>query len=381
MLSCLAALAVIQSATPAYHIDSRAIAMLNEEEERACGIVFTEEPNIVLVVARDGELRWVDLKGEPKKDVIRRGKVTEHPIRVYSAKQQKLIEEGRKFLIQVYGTANDPKMPAEVYRVLGDKEFCLTDRHDEFFFYSTKTGELLRKVKLKLKNPAAEHGNGECEFTQDLKYLSVGDSEARASHIYSMETGAHLFSVPRNNLFGSVKFMADGKTVLQLEEGKITAYALPTGKVTSTYTLPQPKSVNLVVSPVGTTVAYNTMTPTFGYGGSFIMDWATKKSIPVSKELKEFGVNQFTPDGKTLLLYEQKWLHFVDVATGAHKMTLRPYFTAMWDKAMTIGVSADGSTLLLVNDPQNTNVDLRYSITADLKQKPGEPVKYPIEKT
>lgn len=376
--SLLLAATLIQGPPVAYHIDSKAIAMLKDGDARAAGILFTADPNILLVIARDMELRWVDLRKKPDEDVVRKGMLKDQPTLVLTKEQQADVKKAEDFLIQVYGTANVPKMKGSIYPLPGNKEFCLSDRHDEFFFYSTETGELLRKVKLQgSKKPAL----GECQISNDQKILSVGDSERHKQMIYSADTGKLLFEVPVA-FMESAKITADSKEVIHLgRSGKLTAYSIPSGKVAWTHDLPQKSVTNLVMAPVGSAAAYDILTKEGGYGGTNLIDLKSKKLTQVSQDLKEFGSLSFSPDGSLLLLWAQKWIHFVDAKTGYHTMTLRTYFTAMWDSAWTIGVSEDNSRLILVNDPNNINVDLRYSITADLKQKPGEPVKKPIKRT
>lgn len=375
LLSQLILGALLQQQSSAYHIDSLRIAPLKDGEARAAGIVFTPDPNIFLIVARDLELRWVGFRKPGDQQVIRRKKITVQPIPVFSPDQLKEIEKAKKMLADMGLPAKDYPLVSEVIRLPGDKEFCLTDRHDEFFFYSTETGDLIsKKTVLKKGWPSR---TDTCEVSADKKYANIGDGDRHVQMIYDLDSGKLLFEV-KSAFLESVRLSADSKSVFHLSlSGLLTSYALPTGKKEWSFQLPQKVAGHLVVNPKGGQVAYNSM-PGYNYDGSFTLDLATKKITEMSRDIKQFGLIGYTPDGSMLLYYQPKWIHFADVKTGKHLMTLNPYFTAMWDTAMTIGVSADCSRLILVNDPANEYPDLRYSIMADLKQKPGDPVKLPI---
>lgn len=375
----IASAALTQAAPAAYYLDSRSVAgvKVREAESRAAMIFFTPDPNILLTLSRDGELRWIDTRKPVNEDTIRRKQIGEVPIWVMSPKQKKEVEDLKKNEInQVFGL-NEPKMKAQKLRILGDKEFALTDRHDEVFFYSTETGELLRKFKLKA---LPDLHTGIDLVSPNNEYVSFSDTERRVQMVYKLSTGEKLFEVPRTFL-ETCAFLSDNKRFAHLADGKLTLYSLETKKVIETIKLPEPKTANLVASPVANVIAYNTMNASFNYEGITILNLDTKKVTPASKELREFGCTMFSPDGKTLILSAEKWINSIDVATGAHKFSMRPYFSAMWDVIYSLDMNGAGDKIILVNDPNNTNIDLPYSILIDLKGKPGDPVKYPIKRS
>lgn len=378
MIASLIATAALAQAAPATYLDSRAVAgvKVREAEARAAMIFFTPDPNTLLTLSRDGELRWIDIRKPQDEDTIRRKQIGEVPIWVMSPKQKKELEELRKNEILLVFGENAPKMQAQKLRILGDKEFALTDRHDEVFFYSTETGELLRKFKLKA---LPDLHTGLDLVSPNNEYVSFSDTERRVQMVYKLSTGEKLFEVPRTFL-ETCAFLSDNKRFAHLADGKLTIYSLETKKVLETIKLPEPKTANLVASPVANVIAYNTMTASYNYEGITILNLDTKKVTQGSKELREFGCSMFSPDGKTLLLSAEKWINSIDVATGAHKNSMRPYFTAMWDVIHSLDMNGAGDKIILVNDPNNTNIDLPYSILIDLKGKPADVVKYPIKR-
>ncbi len=371
-------LGLAQSAVkPAYYVESTPIARIKPEQARAAAVLFTPDPNILLIVARDKELRWIDIRKNSSEDVIRTSKIGEQPELVLSAEQKTMEKDAVNWLETIYGTANIPDLKGEVMRVPGDKEFCITDRHDEFFFYSTETGELLRKIKLQVKNIPSF--SPDCQFSKDFAYVNLPNYEGKVQNIYDTKTGKLVVAIP-TAFMGSVCFAPDGTSALQLIGNKLTTYALPSGKVASTMTLPVPKATNMIASPSGNLIAYDVLTASFNYGGTNVYDLATKKTTPVTKDLSVFGAKVFSPDGSKLIVGTQKMLHFVDVKTGAHELTMLPSFQGMWDVFHSLAISADNSRVILVNDPNNINVDLRYSITYNLTKNTGEVVKKPIKR-
>ena len=375
MFSLIAAVCLSNQTQPAYHIDSRAIAQVEVGGHRATEIFFTPDPNIVLVLARNKEYRWVDLRLPFTKDIVRLGKLTEQPKGTYSAEQLKMIEDAKKYLETVYGTANVPDLEASSVDIPGNKEFCLTDRQDEFYFYSTETGDLLRKVKI--QGPQYRKPQFDA-LTPDLKFATVSDNEAHEQYVCSTETGKRVITV-KYKFLDTFCFLSDSKRFVHLSGPNLAVYSLSTGKLLQNITLPYPKTANLVAGPIGNKVAFNVMKPDYNYDGAVIYDIDAKTSQKIDPELKAFTTTKFSPDGKLLLLTTQKRIHIADTKTGAHKMTLEPNFTAMWDSFFSLRVSQNGDRIILCNDPANINIDLRYSITADLNQKPGEPVKYPLK--
>lgn len=375
MFGTIAASLLAAQTLPAYHIDSRAIAEVEVGGHRATEIFFTPDPNILLILARNKEYRWVDLRLPFTKDIVRLGKLTEQPKGTYSAEQLKMIEDGKKWLETVYGTANVPDLEASSVDIAGNKEFCLTDRQDEFFFYSSETGALLRKVKI--QGPVYRKPQYDA-LSLDLKFATVSDNEAHEQYVCSTETGKRVLTV-KYQFLDTFCFLADSKRFVHLSGPNMAVYSLSTGKVIQTVKLPYAKTANIVPGPTGSQVAFNIMKPDFNYDGAVVYDIDAKTTVKIDPELKAFGTTKFSPDGKLLLLTTQKRIHIADAVTGKHKMTLEPYFTAMWDSFFSLKVSLAGDRIILCNDPSNINVDLRYSITADLNQKPGEPVKYPLK--
>lgn len=363
--------------TDATYIDSISIAPIEKAEARATGIVFTSDPNILLVIARDMELRWIDIRKAGKEQIIKRVKLTEQPTLELSPEQKKRVADAIK-MSDAMGFQKVPDYPlkSEVLEIPGTKEFCLTDRHDEFFFYSTETGELLRKKKVQKKG--WRNLTPITEVSQNLKYANIGDSERKVQMIYDLDTGKLLFEVQCGFLVDA-KFSADSKHVFKLDTtGVLTSFELPTGKKEWSTQLPQKSTGNLVVNPVGGQIAYSGL-KNFNYDGAYTFDLETKKITAMSRDVKDFALRTYSPDGSLLVYYAPKWLHFVDSKTGTHRFTMRPYFSAMWDTAYSIQVSQDNNMVILVNDPANENIDLRYSIIGKLNQKPIEKVKKPIK--
>ncbi len=369
MLTCVALTMILLQSDAPYHVSGERI---NRNNPRPILMAMTPDPKSVLIIAKDNELRWVNpyIKSSPP---TKTAKLTEYPTFDFSGKEAAKVENARALTEALFGSSDPHPLQGIVSMfVKGDKQFCLTNRLNQFFFYSTETGELVKKVFLKI--PFKDYHPFITEFSPDMKMVMVGNTDKEVEWIFSLETGQKVSEVPCS-FMDTVGFMPDNKRVARVSKNKLSIYDIASKKpIGEAITLPGKSAGSLVINPDGKSIAFSTYGATGDRAGNFILDLATKQTTKIEPKLDKFPVSWVSQDGTLLMLHEPKWIHFVDAHSGKHLFTYATSFPDVWDRIWEgcVQLSADNSRLLVMPDP--ALAETNYAIFVDLKQPKGKPV-------
>ncbi len=314
-----------------------------------------------VVLAQDGEIRWFD---DVRKPAVKTAKITEVPAFDYSPEEKKDIADLIKFHQSTFGDIPENFFGgADLILRPGGKEFCLTDRDSKFYFYSTETGELLRKVSI--QKPKHKYGPLVTALSDDNKIVLTESTQLNKTYVHSMETGKLLFEIDAPFLDSSA-LSPDGLTLYHLHKNILSRYSTKTGKKSVLdLTINSESAGTLVVSPVGGKIAFSLYTKG-DYDGQAILDLATNQIMLGDPTVKKFGAKAFTPDGKFLAVYQPKYLHFIDTVTGKHSFSYIMSFSEIWDNVTEISFSPDSTQMSFTHD--GLDVHLPYFVYCDLSQ-------------
>ncbi|MEQ1923931.1 MAG: hypothetical protein ABL952_15605, partial [Pyrinomonadaceae bacterium] len=246
----------------------------------------------------------------------------------------------------------------------GGREFCLTDRDSKFYFYSTETGELLRKVLI--QKPKHKFAPMITALSDDNKIVMTQSTDLNKTYVHNMETGKLIFEVDAQFLSSS-GLTPDGATLLHLHDKNILSrYSTKTGKKSAPDIVIKAESAgNIVVSPAGGKIAFNI----YGKGdsnGQAILDLATNQVTECDPTLKNFSTLAFTPDGKFLAVHEPKYIHFIETATGKHSFSYISSFPDIWDRVLNPSFSPDSTKMSF--HLYGLDIKMPYYIYCDLSQ-------------
>ena len=314
-----------------------------------------------IVLAQDGEMRWFeDIRKPPVKTV----KIKEVPVFDYSPEEKKdaagLIKDHQSMFGDIpenfFGGAGLIQRP-------GGKEFCLSDYDSKFYFYSTATGELLRKVLI--QKPKHKYGPLVTALSDDNKIVLSESTWVNKAYVHSMETGKLLFEI-NTQFLDSCGLSPDGLTLFHLHKNILSRYSTKTGKkLVPDLTINAESTGSLVVSPVGDKIAF-ALVAKGNYVGQAILDLATNQIMMGDPTVKNFETKAFTPDGKFLAVYLPKYLHFIDTATGKHSFSYIMSFSEIWDNVIDISFSPDATKMNFAHD--SLDISTPYFIYCDLSQ-------------
>lgn len=353
-----------------YNVDTWKVNPGNNPLDKIIRICHTPLPGVGLVVMKNNEIRWMDIT-KPGSDPLRTAKLEEVPNFIFSGKQAADVDKARKATIAMFGTDDyHPLQGIGLYPFNNHKQFVLTNAHEQFYFYDSLTGKLDRKVILEKPNKFGQWG---VQFSNDGKSVLTGMVSDSKMFVHSLDTGKLLLTIPCG-FMDSPALTADSKGVYLLSKNIISTYSIATGKV-----LPAPLKIDkpsaglLKVNPDGSSIAYCGYNSKGLREGNYIYNFADKKTIRVDPRADNVGPYRYSPDGKFLVLYEAKWLYFVDAKTGAIKFVVEAAPHAMWDYLYYgIDLSDDSKTLLLTPDPAQN--EARFGVVAYL-DKVLRPVK------
>ena len=353
-----------------YNVDTFKVKPGENQSDKIIRICHTPTPGIALIVMKDNELRWTDIT-KPGSNPIRTAKLEDVPNFVFSGKQAVDVEKARKATIGMFGSDDyHPLQGIGLYPFNQHKQFVLSNGHEQFYFYDSMTGKLDRKVILE---KPSKYGQWGVQFSSDGKLVLTGMASDSKMFVHSLETGKQLLSIPRG-IMDSAALSADGKGVFHMSKGVISTYSIATGKVLpGQINTEKPSSGLLTVNPDGSSLAFCSYNAKGGRDGNHIYNFATKKMVRVDPRADNVAPYCYSPDGKFLVLYEARWLYFIDAKTGAIRCVVEAAPHAMWDYLYYgIDISDDSKTLLLTPDPAQN--DARYGVIAYL-DKPLRPVK------
>ena len=314
-----------------------------------------------IVLAQDGEIRWFD---DVRKPPVKTAKIKEVPVFDYSPEEEKNIADLTKAHQGMFGDIPENFFEgATLIQRPGAKEFCLTDRDSKFYFYSTETGELLRKVLI--QKPKHKYGPLVTALSDYNKIVLTESTQLNKSYVHSMETGKLLFEIDAPFLDSS-GLSPDGLTLFHLHKNILSRYSTKTGKKSAPdLTLNAESAGELVVSPAGGKIAFTLYTKG-NYDGQAILYLATNEIVTGDPTVKRFGAKAFTPDGKFLAVYQPKYLHFIDAATGKHSFSYIMSFSEIWDNVVDISFSPDSTKMNFAHD--SLDISTPYFIYCDLSQ-------------
>lgn len=358
-----------------YNIETWKVNPGREKTDKIIRIAHTATPGIGYGITKDNRVRWfrLDKPGEP--DAIKEVKLTEFPITKYVGKQAEDVKKAQDYLENVMGGADKHEMQG-ITMIPYDhhKQFVLTNGHEQFFFYSSEDAKLLRKVILQKGTEVGSYG---VSFSPDGKYVLTGMVQTMTMFVHSLETGKKICEFKRG-FFDCFGWASDSKRILQMKGPKMSYISATTGKemTEGAFTLPQVKVGAMTMNPDFSGFSYSAYNSKLDYDGNYIYDFASKKSTRIDKRADNVGPFEYSPDGKWLVLYEPKWLYFVDGHTGALKFVIEAGPHAMWDLLLftRLDISEDSKTVLFVPDPAQN--DLRHGVISYLDSKPLGPVKF-----
>lgn len=326
-------------------------------------ITLYDERNRQIVLAQNGEMRWFD---DVKKPPVKTAMIKEVPAFDYSPEEKKAIADAVKMHEGMFGDIPENVFStAELIQRPGGKEFCLTDRATKFYFYSTETGELLRKVMI--EKPKHKYAPMLTLLSDDNKVVMTQNTHVRKTYIHSMETGKLLLEL-NSGIFDSAGLTTDGETLLLLHSNNILSrYSVKTGKKAAPdITIKAESAGNIVVSPTGGKIAFDLYSKNDS-AGQAILDLNTGAITICDPTLKKFSSLAFTPDGKFLVVHRPKYLHFIDVATGKHSFSYNSGYPDIWDVVISPSFSPD-STKISFRPVGGIDVKAPYYIYCDLSQ-------------
>ncbi len=358
-----------------YNIETWKVNPGPEKTDKIIRIAHTATPGIGYGITKDNRVRWFRLDKPGESDPIKEVKLTDFPVTKYVGKQAEDVKKANEYLENVMGGADKHEMQG-ITMIPYDhhKQFVLTNGHEQFFFYSSEDGKLLRKLILQ-KGP--EVGNYGVYFSPDGKYVMTGMVQTMTMYVHSMETGKKVSEFKRG-IFDYYGWAADSKRILKMKQSKMSYISAATGKelTEGAFTLAQPSVGAMTMNPDFSGFSYSAYNSKGSYDGNYIYNFKDKKSIRIDKRADNVGPFEYSPDGKLLVLYESKWLYFVDARSGALKFVIEAAPHAMWDLLIftRLDISEDGKTVLFVPDPAQN--DLRHGVISYLDSKPLGPVKF-----
>lgn len=319
--------------------------------------------NRQIVLAQDGEMRWFD---DVKKPPVKTAKIKEVPAFDYSPEEKKAIADAVKYHQNVFGDI--PKNFFESATLIqrpGGREFCLTDRDSKFYFYSTETGDLLRKVLI--QKPKHKYAPMITALSDNNKIVMTQSTELNKTYIHNLETGKLIFEID-SQFLDSAGLTPDGLTLVHLHDNNILSrYSTKTGKKSAPDLAVGSESAgNIVVSPVGGKIAFN-LYAKGDSNGQAILDLATNQITICDPTLKKFSTLAFTPDGKFLSVYAPKYMHFIETAMGKHAFSYIASFPDIWDVVIDPSFSPD-STKISFRPVNGVDVNAPYYVHCDLSQ-------------
>ena len=325
-----------------------------------------------IVLAEDGEIRWFD---DPTKPPVRTARIKEVPVfdyppDYYSPEEKKAIEDLTKYHQTVFGdipvvSFGSPPIPRP-----GGKEFCLTDADSKFYFYSTGTGELLRKVLI--QKPKHKYAPLFTALSDDNKIILTSSHILGKAYVHSMETGKLLFEIDSSMFSDYSALSPDGLTLYHTHNNILSRYSTKTGKKSAAdITIDSESTGEIKVSQTGDKIAITLYTKG-NYDGQALMNVETGKITKCDPTLKHFSVLAFTPDGKLLAVANDRgYMHFIDTATGRHSFSYISTFNDLWVKAVGVVFSPDSTKMSFTTGADR---DMQYYIYLDLTQRRIRPV-------
>lgn len=319
--------------------------------------------NRQIVLAQDGEMRWFD---DIKKPPVKTVKIKEVPAFDFSLEEKKAIADAVRMHESMFGDIPENFFEsAALIQRPGGKEFCLTDRDSKFYFYSTETGELLRKVLI--QKPKHKYAPMITALSDNNKIVMTQSTELNKTYVHNMETGKLVFEVDASFLSSS-GLAADGSTLFHLHDKNVLSrYSTATGKKSAPdITISSESAGKIVVSPSGGKIAFN-LYAKGDSNGQAILDIGTNQITICDPTLKKFSTLAFTPDGKFLVVHEPKYMHFIETATGKHNFSYLASFPDIWDVVIDPSFSPD-STKLSFRPVNGIDIKMPYYIYCDLSQ-------------
>lgn len=332
-------------------------------------ITLYDERNRQIVLAQNGEMRWFDdVKKPPVKTVM----IKEVPAFDFSPEEKKAIADAIKMHEGMFGDIPENFFSsAELIQRPGGKEFCLTDRDSKFYFYSTATGELLRKISI--QKPKHKYAPMVTLLSDDNNVVMTQDTQLYKTYVHSMETGKLLMEIDAPFLSSS-GMTTDGSTLFHVYKNILSRYSIKTGKKsTPDMTIKAESAGNIVVSPAGGKIAFNLYSKG-DYDGQAILDLNTNQILVCDPTVKKFGVKAFTPDGKYLAIHQPRYIHFIDTTTGKHSFSYNSGYPDVWDTVISPSFSPD-STKISFLPAGGIDVKAPWYIYCDLAQPRKELVK------
>ena len=324
-------------------------------------ITFFDAKGRSIALAQDGEMRWFD---DVRKPPVKTAKIKEVPAFDYSPEEEKDIAVLTKWHQSVFGDISENFFEgATLIQRPGAKEFCLTDRDSKFYFYSTETGELLRKVLI--QKPKHKYGPLVTALSDDNKIVLTESTQINKAYVHSMETGKLLFEIDTQFL-DSCGLSTDGLTLFHLHKNILSRYSTKTGKKSvPDLTINSESAGGLVVSPAGGKIAF-TLYKKGNYDGQAILNLATNQILMGDPTVKNFGAKAFTPDGKFLAVDQPKYLHFIDTANGKHSFSYIMSFSEIWDNVVDISFSPDSTKMNFAHN--SLDISTPYFMFCNLSQ-------------
>jgi len=319
--------------------------------------------NRQMVLAQDGEIRWFD---DVKRPPVKVAKIKEVPRFDFSPEEQKAIDDARKSHQAMFGDI-PPNFfeSATLIQRPGGKEFCLTDRDSKFYFYSTETGELVRKVFI--EKPKHKFAPKITMLSDDNKIVLTQSTTLSKTYVHSMETGKLLIEV-NSGILDSAGLSTDGSTLFLLHDNNVLSrYSTKTGKKSAPdLTINAESAGNIVVSPAGGVIAFNLYSKGDS-NGQAIINLQTNELVVCDSTLKKFSTLAFTPDGKFLAVHRPKYIHFIETTTGKHSFSYNAGYPDLWDTVIDPSFSPD-STKISFRPAGGIDIKLPYYVYCDLSQ-------------
>lgn len=317
-----------------------------------------------MVIAQNGEIRWFD---DVKRPPVKTAMIKDLPVRALSAEEQKAIKDAEEAHRQMFGVDIPENVLSgmELIQRPGGKEFCITDRMSRFHFYSTETGQLLRRSII--ETPARKFAPMATMISDDDKVAMTQNTQDRKTYVHSLESGKLLMTLD-SGFFDSAALTTDGSTLLLLHSKNIfSRYSVATGKKSAPDITIKAESAGIIrVSPAGDKFAFNLYEKNDS-AGQVIFDLKSNKITIGDPTLKRFSVMSFTPDGKYLAVHRPKSLHFMDTATGKHSFSYNSGYPDIWDVVINTSYSPDSSKISFL--PAGAiNVKAPYYVYCDLAQ-------------
>lgn len=363
MVSFILGLAIEQAVIPKPHAfwgdkcDSRQPQVVS---------LFFSPTNKIVAFARDGEMRWYD---NPKLLPVRTAKLSEIPVKQFTPEEKAENERLVKMHESMWGD-----IPFNYFTNLsiipfGDRSsFYITDLRDQFFQYSTATGELERKVRLQYKTPL--------KGSVLRRYLDRAGEKAvfqysfpnMMSVCFDLKTGKELSRYPTDFIGESIDIAPNGQKIYITRANKLFAYDPLNGKqLGAPITLPEIATASILVSPDSKRIAYSGYDKNGEFQLNSILDLESGKTTKITAALRQFFVGVWTPDGKHVGLMSDGYIHFADTATGEHEFSYTSGFPDLWNRSGVPDFTQDSSTMAFVPEV-GADIQVKYFLVVDMKQ-------------